>query len=169
MGFHPAITDDYLDVWDECCCCCPPNPLHLSSWPSSEQKQVVTWDLSANRVMPCCRFLGRNRLCYWVGIQIFHRAFQGFIQQCMGSHPWTGYWLGVNDLHMSTRVARLTNPPNTNLALDSSNSYELAAPIQSNFRGYPGIPTLHYPTTQPIRPPWTCCSGLVQLWWVPRH
>jgi hypothetical protein len=121
------------------------------------------------RVTPCCQWLGRNRCCHWVGIQIFHQSFQGFIEQCMGSHPWTGYWLGLNDLCMSTRVERSTNPPNTNLALDPPNSYELAAPIQSNFGGYPGIPTWHYPTTQPIRPLWTCCSGLVQLWLVPRH
>jgi hypothetical protein len=63
MGFHLPITNDYLDVWDECCCCCPHNPLHLSGQPSMQRIQCVTRDLSTNGVMQCHQFPWRSQLC----------------------------------------------------------------------------------------------------------
>ncbi len=64
MGFHLPITNDYLDVWDECCCCCPHNPLNLSGQPSMQRIRCVTADLSTNGVTPCRQFPWRNQL--WV-------------------------------------------------------------------------------------------------------
>jgi hypothetical protein len=63
MGFHLPITNDYLDVWDECCCCCPHNPLHLSGRPSVQRIQCVTRDLSTNGLTPCHQFPWRSQLC----------------------------------------------------------------------------------------------------------
>jgi hypothetical protein len=39
-------------------------PLHPSGQPSTQQIWVVTWDLSANGVMPHHRFPWRNQLCF---------------------------------------------------------------------------------------------------------
>jgi hypothetical protein len=63
MRFHPPITNDYLDVWDEWYCCCPHNPLHLCGQPSMERIRCVTQDLSTNGVTPCRQFPWRNQLC----------------------------------------------------------------------------------------------------------
>jgi hypothetical protein len=59
------VIDDYWDVWDECCCNYLHNPLCLSSQPSMQSIQVITWDLSANGLMPRHRFPRRNWL--WLG------------------------------------------------------------------------------------------------------
>jgi hypothetical protein len=33
MGFHPPITDGYVNIWDECRCCCRDN-LPAPIWPT---------------------------------------------------------------------------------------------------------------------------------------
>jgi hypothetical protein len=81
MGFHLPITNDYLDVWDECCCCCPHNPLHLSGRPSIQRIRCVTRDLSTNGVTPCRQFPWRNQLCViisflWTNEQVTRRKTQ---------------------------------------------------------------------------------------------
>lgn len=81
MGFHSPITDDYSDVWDEChCCCCPHNPLHPSSQPSTQQIQVLTWELSINGVTPCHQILKRNRL--WNKIRIIGNVWGNVLWTC---------------------------------------------------------------------------------------
>ncbi len=60
--FHPPITDDYLNVWDECCCCCLHNPLHPSSQPNMHWIWVVTRDLSIKGVTSHHWFPQRNWL-----------------------------------------------------------------------------------------------------------
>jgi len=70
MGFHPLVTDDYIDnVWDECHCCCrhnPPAPIWLTQYTAI---WVATCDLSANGVMPHHQILWRDRLCPVTGLE----------------------------------------------------------------------------------------------------